>query len=183
MKKYTKSYLAAFTILIAVYMTGCDIFENFQFGLPISFVVSTSGNDNSPSGSESYCLEQNETYQDYAEDINSITFVEAHVVVVSISPGDEDAIGSGTLRLFEGTAPTGNPLFTHTESNIRPADYMTPNSYIVSLTQAQLDAVNEALKNSTCFYADYVFNVTSGGSAPYAIEFKVDALYNVDAKL
>jgi hypothetical protein len=61
---------------------------------------------------------------------------------------------------------------------------MSPNSYVVDLDQAGIDAINASLaSDNTCFYADYVFTVTSGGSAPYAIEFQVDVLYNVDADL
>ena len=120
MKKFIKSSLLAFTLITAVVMNGCDSFKNFVFGLPISFVISTSGNNNTPSGFAAYCLDQDETYQSYADKLNSVEFVEAHVVVKSISAGDETASGNGIFRLFAGTGPNGTPLFTHTANNIKP---------------------------------------------------------------
>ena len=183
MKKIIKTSLLIFPLIAFTIMSGCDAFENFVFGLPISVKISTTGNDNTPSGFQTFCLEQDPTYRNYSDKLNSIVFVEAHVVVESISADDINAVGNGTLRLFEGTGPTGTPLFVNTVNNIRPSDYTKPNSYLLELSAAQIAALNSSLKNNSCFYADYVFTVTSGGSAPYVIEFRIDALYNVDAKL
>jgi len=63
MNKIIKSSILLFTMLIAVVMSGCDALENFLFDLPIDFEVTASDNSGSGQG-ESYCLEQNETYND-----------------------------------------------------------------------------------------------------------------------
>ena len=185
MKKFIKSSLLAFTLITAVVMDGCDAFESFVFGLPVSVTITTTGSTN-PSGSASFCLDTIQTYQDYADKLNSIVFVEAYFVTLSISSGDENLQGDGVLRLFAGNAPVGTPLFVHTKNDIKPADYLSPNFYKIELTPEEIAAINAALKNnnSKCFYGDYEIIVEPGSAvSPYTIEVKIDMLYNIDANL
>lgn len=167
-------------------MNGCDAFENFLFGLPVSFTIVSSGSTN-PSGFATFCLDTVDTYQDYANKLNSVVFVEAYLVTLSVSGGDENMQGDGILRLFAGNAPVGTPFFVDTAVDIKPADYLTPNFYRIELTQLQIDAINTYLSdpnNSKCFYGDYQVIVDAGSAVPpYTIEIKIDMLYQIDADL
>jgi len=183
MKKFIKSSLLVFTLVTAIVMNGCDAFENFVFGLPVSVTIITSGTTN-PSGFASFCLDTIDTYQDYADKLNSIEIVEAYFVTLSVSSGDENLQGDGVLRLFAGNAPVGTPLFVHTKNDIKPADYLTPNFYKIDLAPEDIAALNAALKNNTCFYGDYQIIVDPGSATPpYTVVVKIDILYNIDSNL
>ena len=170
-------------MLIAVVMSGCDALENFLFDLPIDFEVTASDNSGSGQG-ESYCLEQNETYNDYVDKLNSITLVEAHIVTQSISSGDEGIQGDGELHLYEGTVPVGAPLITVMDTGVKPADHFSPNGYKINLTQADIDKVNSSLANgNTCFYADYVVNNVQGANGSFTVVLKIDVLFQLDTSL
>ncbi len=187
MKKFIRSSLLAFTLITAIVMNGCNAFENFVFGLPISFVITATDNPpiTNPSGSISFCLDTVDTYQDYADKLNSVTFVEAYAVTIFISSGDEGIQGDIQLRLFAGSSPVGIPLFTEIIPNGKPADYFSPNAYKLQLTQQEIDDVNASLANdNTCFYADYQITVNPGSATPpYTVTVKIDALYNIDSDL
>jgi hypothetical protein len=187
MKKFIKSSLILFTILVAIAMNGCDSLQNFLFDLPITFTVSAHSNSNgSASGFDSYCLDtQNETYQSYADKLNSITFVEAHIVTDSLDANAQNIQGNGTLRLFEGTDSLGTKLLEYTDTNIKLADHFSPNGYKISLTQAQIDVVNSSLANGNrCFYADYLVSGVAGtATPPYFVRIKIDVLFQLDTSL
>jgi hypothetical protein len=183
MKKIIKSSLLLFTILVAVVMNGCDALENFLFDLPIDFEVTASDNSGKSQG-EYYCLDQNSTYNDYVDKLNSVTFVEAHIVTIDISPGDEGIQGDGTLRLYEGTFASGTPLLTYTDSNVKLADHYKPNGYKLALTQDKINAVNASLADgNTCFYAEYVITNVQGNDGEYTVELKIDVLMQLDTSL
>jgi hypothetical protein len=182
MKKIIKSSILLFTMLVAIALNGCDALENFLFDLPIDFEVTTS--DSGGSGGEYYCLDDNETYNDYVDKLNSIVLVEAHIVTLSISPGDEGIQGDGELHLYEGIFPGGAPLITVMDNGIKPADHFSPNGYKINLTQADIEAVNTSLANgNTCFYADYVVNNVQGANGPFTIVLKIDVLFQLDTSL
>ena len=44
MKKFIKSTLLLFTMLVALAISGCDSLQNFLFDLPIDFVVTATEN-------------------------------------------------------------------------------------------------------------------------------------------
>ena len=105
-------------------------------------------------GGASYCLSDNETYNDYKDKLNSIILVEAHIVTQSVSSGDEGLQGDGALHLYDGN---GTLLVTVADNGVKPADHYSPNGYKIDLTQADIEKVNASLANgNTCFSADYV---------------------------
>lgn len=183
MKKIIKSSILLFTMLVAVALNGCDALENFLFDLPIDFIVTASDNSSTAQG-ESYCLDQNSTYNDYVDKLNSVAFIEAHIVTMSISAGDEGIQGDGTLRLYEGTFASGTPLLSYTDSNVKLADHFKPNGYKLALTQEKIDVVNASLANgNTCFYADYEITNVQGNNGSYMVELKIDVLLQLDTSL
>ena len=180
MKKFIKSSLLAFTLITAIVIDGCDIFENFQFGLPVSFEIESPGAP--PFGFTTYCLTDNETYNNYKDELKSITFVGAYIVTREVNP--TTLTGDAALRLYEGTNAQGELLFEHIANDFTPADHDSTNAYKVALTSAQIAKVNESLSSGNrCFYGEYVVqNVTGGGVNNY-IRVRIDALFNIDAKL
>jgi hypothetical protein len=181
MKKFIKSYLTALTILTAVIMNGCDVFENFQFGLPIKFYIEAQGSTN-PSGFGTFCLSDDKQYLDYQEDINSITYVAAYIVTEEVSPSALS--GDAVLRLYAGTSSAGVLLFEHVATNLTPADHDSTNAYKIELTSDQIADINASLAGgNTCFYGEYEVQNISGGGATNYIRVKIDVLFNVDAKL
>jgi hypothetical protein len=186
MKKFIKSSLLVFTLITAIVMNGCDVFENFQFGLPVSFIIETDlpGTIN-PSGSQIYCLTENETYNDYADDINNITFISAYIVTQEVQPDSLE--GRVTLNLYEYNQGTGrgDSLFAFTTPPIKPAVYDSTNAYKLELTEAQIASVNAYLANSSnkCFEGEYSVEITSGAGVTNYVKIKIDALFNIDAKL
>jgi hypothetical protein len=187
MKKFIKSSLLLFATLVAIAMSGCDALQNFLFDLPVTFTVNAHSNpDGTASGQDSYCLDtENETYQDYADKLNSITFVEAHIVTDSLDANAQNIQGDGTLRLFEGTSSFGTLLLTYTDNNIKLADHFSPNGYKIQLNQADIDKINTSLANGNrCFYADYQVNEVSGTAThPYFVRMKIDVLFQMDTSL
>jgi hypothetical protein len=184
MKKFIKSYLTAFIVLIAVIMNGCDIFENFQFGLPVRLEIETIAAPGNILGSQIYRFDSNETYLKYEEDINSINYVAAYIVTLNVS--SPSLTGNAFLRFYEydqNTQQIGSLLFEHVETNYTPANHDSTNAYKVNLTPDQVMSINQSLNNgSKSFYGEYEIQVTSGGLLNY-VKVRIDALFNVDAKL
>jgi hypothetical protein len=184
MKKFIKSYLTAFIVLIAVIMNGCDIFENFQFGLPVRFEIEALTTAGNPLGSQTFCFESNDTYQQYEDDINSINFVAAYIVTLDVFPAA--LTGNAKLRLYEynqTTQQVGKMLFEHTENNYTPAEHDSTNAYKLNLTADQIAAINQSLLTGPkCFYGEYEVEVASPNVINY-VKVRIDALFNVDAKL
>src|SRR3990172_11905338 len=155
MNKIIKSSILLFTMLIAVVMSGCDAFENFLFDLPISFEVEASGT-NDASGSKSYCLTDNSTYQDYADKINSITYADAYFVTREVNP--ETISGTLTFQLLDGN---NNTIITYVDNNITPANHDSTNAYHLSLDQSEIDDINASLAGGNrCFTGVYSVAVT-----------------------
>jgi hypothetical protein len=183
MKKIIKSSILLFSMVFAVALNGCDALQNFLFDLPIDFTVTASDNSSKAQG-EYYCLDENSTYNDYVEDLNSVTFIEAHIVTDSISTGDENIQGDGTLRLYAGTSAFGTLLLEYTDSNVKLADHYKPNGYKLALTQDKIDVVNASLANGNiCFYAEYVITNIQGNDGEYEVRLIVDVLLQLDTSL
>ena len=178
MNKIIKSSILLFTMLIAVVMSGCDAFENFLFDLPISFTIDARGITNA-SGSESYCLTDNETYQDYADKINSITYADAYFVTREVNP--ETISGTLTFQLLDGN---NNTIITYVDNNITPANHDSTNAYHLSLDQSEIDDINASLAGGNrCFTGVYSVAVTSGGSQNNFIKVDIEVLFTLDTSL
>jgi len=177
MKKFIKSSLLLFTMLVAFVMSGCDALQNFLFDLPIKFTIETSG-ANSSSGSESYCLTNDETYQDYADKINSITYADAYFVTQEAPAG---LSGNLTFQLLDGN---NNIIITKTDNNIVPADHDSTNAYHLMLDQSQIDDINASLADGNrCFTGVYTVVVTSGSNQNNIIKIDVEVLFTLDTSL
>ena len=179
MKKFIKSSLLLFTAFIAFTLSGCDSLQNFLFDLPIEFTINADGASNT-SGSESYCLTNDDTYQQYANKINSVTYADAYFVTREIS--DATLTGNVTFQLLDGN---NNEILSYSDNNIVPADHDSTNAYHLMLDQTQIDDINASLDSGNrCFTGVYSFEVTSGGNnSNNHIEIDIQVLFTLDTSL
>jgi hypothetical protein len=179
MNNIIKTVIFSVAAIFMFTRSSCDAFESFIFNLPISFEIEATGSNN-PSGDESFCIDNDATYQDFEDKINSVTLVEVYAVTDSVSPVTLQ--GDVIVEFYEGTSSSGTLLFSKTLNNVRPADYDKDNPYKLPLTEAEIQNVNNSLADENrCFYGRYTVSGVSGGQN--YIRAKVDVLYQVDADL
>jgi hypothetical protein len=184
MKKFIRVILFTLFVVFLSTRISCDAFENFLLNLPISFVITASGSTN-PSGSGSECLEDDETYQQYEEKINSISLVEIYFAVLSVNPNSLS--GDVSLNVYGGTSGFGELLFSYQMDNLSPSDYQVPNPALkLTLTAADIQRVNSYLaeeSSSKCFYGELIIDNIQNGGTTNTIQVRIDALFQLDTDL
>jgi hypothetical protein len=177
MKKFIKSSLLLFTMLVAFAMSGCDSLQNFLFDLPIKFTIDANGASGSYYGSESYCLTNDQQYQDYQDKINSITYADAYFVTKEAPAG---LSGSLTFQLLD---ENNNIIISYSDPNIVPAVHDSTNAYHLSLNQSQIDDINTSLANGNrCFTGVYSLTVNGNANNDHII-VDIEVLFTLDTKL
>lgn len=180
-KQNITKLFAAVVILLLV--SSCDIvdkFDTFPVDIPISFNVQTSGSTSPMNSATSFCLSDlSSSYNDYRNDIESISFLEASFRTDS-SMLNSDLVGNIVLKLMDSN---GNQLFIVTMQNVKPADYVG-KPYTLVLTSDMIDAMNAyiAVSGNQCFQATMNVTVTQG-NAPYVVKGIVDMIFNSKVKL
>ena len=178
-----KKIITIFILSISLFLSsGCDIIdslESYDANISGSVPVNPSGDDALIFEQEFFCLSHNETYQDYADKVESIEFVAAAYRTDESYTGD--VRGNITVTL---TPSVGLPI-TRTIPNADPADYIdTPYEFV--LTEAELAGLNETLQTQLeagfdiCLNASVSIAITSG-TPPYSVDGIVD--YNFIAEV
>ncbi|QQS35656.1 MAG: hypothetical protein IPM56_15640 [Ignavibacteriales bacterium] len=184
MKKYIKSAVLVFTVLIFSLTNGCDAFDSFPLNMPFTITFTASGNSSTITDNGSGCLDTNsETYQEYRDKINSLTFVEAAYRTVSVNTGNQNITADISVIV---SIPGGATLFNYTIPNVRPADFIS-TPLVLQLDQVELDAIRSYLElfqqvPSMCFDATYTLSNISGGAAPYTVEGAVDFVLEAETE-
>jgi hypothetical protein len=180
MNNILKTAIFSIVVILVFTRSSCDAFQSFLFNLPISFEVEATGSVD-PSGSETFCLDENETYQDFRDKINSVTLTEIYAVTDSVSPASLQ--GNIIVELYEGLSSSGTLLFSKTLTGVRPIDYDKDNPYKLPLTNAEIQNVNNSLaEGNRCFYGRYMVIGVSSAQDNY-VKAKIDILFQVDADL
>lgn len=185
MKKYIRSAVLAATVLIFSFTNGCDAFESFPINIPFSIEFEASGSSNNISDTGSGCLDTNsETYIEYKNKIQSLTFVEAAYRTISINGGNQNVTGNINVTV---RVPGGATLFSYTINNVRPADYLT-SAFVLQLNEQELGAVRNYLQlfeslPAMCFEATYTLSNLTGGTPPYTIKGAVDFVLEAETEL
>ncbi|RJP72982.1 MAG: hypothetical protein C4539_02590 [Ignavibacteriales bacterium] len=145
MKRY--KYIFVATILLSVLYSGCilDAFDELvqNFSVERSFIIQGNTNNITPQTS-SFSLEDSDVYEEYKNKIKDISFVAASVTVDSIDTPSLQ--GDMILTLKDAN---GNTLFTHTFNDVKPADYYKNKAMLLTLTQAEMTAVNNYIDGSS----------------------------------
>jgi len=189
MSKIFKAFIFVFSIALSFVSNSCDKFDTFEFNVPFPIEnIVVQGNSNPSVGNPiTYCL-TSKTYDDYAADVEKLTFVEAAWrtdSVVNITTGNVTV----TLKILNGAT-----LFQTILNGINPSDYKNPNgAYVLTLTDIQITAMNDFLETyrqmyasnpqfATCLEASAQAFVTSG-NPPFYLKGTVDLLVKAKTKI
>ncbi len=178
MKKKIILYLI-FTLIAIPFLNGCDEFESIPINIPISITIETQHtNSTTTSGTSSYCFENSAAYQQYMDDINSLTYVEASWRTDTVVPSDLSGVVTLTLR-----NSSGGIILTYSLGQITPADYIN-NPLQLQLTEAQIDLINLFLSNNDdlCMTAEVLVEQMPGGQEQYVIGI-IDLLFEAETNL
>jgi hypothetical protein len=178
MKKYIYNTITAiFIIFTAVSFNACDEFNTFPINIPISFEFTATGSD-SQFDSGQYCLEQSDVYQDYQENVKSLSYIEAAYRTISIS----DPSVQGTINVQVLNTVTNTVIINFTLSSFRPADYIS-TPLILNVDQSQIDVFNTYLNslplNAKCFR---VIVTITGVSGTQTLNGAVDAVFEAETE-
>lgn len=180
MHRIIKLFVVVFAVALSFSSTSCDEFSSFPINIPFSITVVTQGSNNPATSNAQYCLTQSETYQDYVDDIEGLTFIEAAFRTDSVKTPLTGTI-EVTVKIVGGAT-----LFQKTLAGTNPADYeSTP--YVFTLTAAEIQALNSYLNSylenpNQCLDVSVKATVTAG-TAPYYLRGIIDIVVEADTKI
>ena len=173
-----KSIKYLFPFLISLFFlqfTGCNELNSIPLNIPITITFNNQTGSNINFDSGLYCLsDSSQTYKEYQDKINSLTFVQAAFRTISNSNPDFQGNISATVKNQNGVV-----LASFQMNNIKPGDYVE-NPLILHLDQTEISAINAALANSTCLEA--IVKITSSGGST-TISGAVDMVFQADTEL
>jgi len=166
-------------ILSFIFFNGCDSFDSLPINIPLSVQVIVTGNSNSLGETASFCLDQYENYNDIAEDINTLTYIEGALRIDSVS----NVNLQGDIRI-ELKNSAGQTLFLVNLNNVKPSNYMI-NPYIFPLTVDQVQMLNQYIQNlqNKCFNAEVEVTSITGGTTPHYIRAYIDMVFEAETEL
>ncbi len=181
--KFILNVISLFAFL--VFATSCDVLDTiktFPVNIPITVTFSTSGSNSSMLQSSTFCINDNETYQEYKDDISELSYVEAAIRTISYSPSN--VRGDIVLRVYDAM---GTELFKEVLEDVSPGDYVS-TPYVVVLNTDEFNALNSYLQQALesggeiCLTAEFSMNITQG-SAPYSFEGALDIVFEAKTTL
>ncbi len=179
MKKYLIKLSFAALVILPFTFSGCilDALNTLTQNVPISQDFQISSSADSYTQSETIDLSNSSTYQQYADKIQQISFLQTQYRTKSVTPTDLSANISLTLKDNKG-----NLLFTYPLGTISPADYInTP--YQLNLTSAQIQLINDylsTLSNKVFVATLSITNITSS-TKPYTLNGVIDIVFQMKA--
>lgn len=181
--KKIKLMLVAVLLMPAMFLfNGCDTVENLEtlpLNIPMSFNFAMSGSTFPITQIENYCLEDNPTYNDFKNKIDSISFVEMSARI--------DTLSSNTLVadvMVKLETASGVLLYSYTQSSVALAQWKT-TPFTFALSAADIMLIDNFLRaiGQRCLKATATVSNITGGTAPYKVGLKVDVLLRAKAKL
>lgn len=179
MNRIIKALVVVFAIVLSFVSNSCDKFDTFPLNIPFSVTITTQGSNNPSTSSSQYCLSQSETYQDYVDDIEKLTFVEAAWRTDSVNN-----IITGTVKVTVKIVG-GAILFQKTLTGTNPSDYIS-TPFVLSLSATEIQALNDYLNSylenpNQCLEVTVEATVTSG-TIPYYLRGIVDIVVEAETK-
>ena len=171
--------------LSLLFTTSCDIVDSlstYPVNIPYSHTFSTSGTNTSIVETETFCVNDNDTYQEYSDKVNKVTFVEVAFRVISFSPSNLE--GDINVFLQDGNGVT---LFSENIQGAKPGDYVnTP--YVISLTDSEIQAIDSYLATALeatgqlCFTSGLTVQITAGGTTN-SLQGAIDIVFEAETEL
>lgn len=178
MKKIIKFFSVIFITAFLFVSNGCDEFETLLLNIPMTWQFSMSGATLSDEGS--VCLNDEQLYQDYQENITSITLVRVIIRFEQIIPAG--LTGDINLTLLNGQ---GFTLYDNTFTGFNPGVYQIPNDpYEIVFTADELQAINDYLSglNNLCFTGMISATNVSPVASDYTLTGYVDFLFEAETE-
>lgn len=163
MKKFIS---ASVVIFLSFLLNGCDPFEEYFINLKMDQQFQLYGIGPNIEQQIEFCLSNYDDYNDNADKIEQIKYVDAAYLTLYASEGLES--DNLSLKFYESDGTT--LLFDYNLPSFVAADY-TNKPLHIKLTQSEKDKINQYLKDhqkNNCFVAKLtVENVSSNNSLPY----------------
>ncbi len=185
MKRYIYRFLPIlFAVFSAEAFNSCilDSLNSLPIDVPITIEYHAQGSGTEFTDTESYCLSESDTYEQYVKDVKSITFLGLVYRTKSITPSD--LMGDLTLKLFNGNVQ----FFSKTFTGVKPAAFLPPNPPLkIQLTTDQLDSLNAFLNSDIpndqkCFTGTIQIHLTNGTNN-VTFDAYVDIAIQMETKL
>lgn len=182
MKKINLMLVAVLLLPGMFLFNGCDTVENLEtlpLNIPMSFNFAISGSTFPITQIQNYCLEDNPTYNDFKNKIDSISFVEMSARIDTLS--SNSLVADVVIQL---ETSSGLPIFTYSQSAVALAQWKT-TPFTFTLAASDIDAIDNFLRSigQRCLKATAIVSNITGGTAPYKVGLTVDVLLRAKAKL
>jgi hypothetical protein len=170
-----KNIFLIVSLITLTMLSGCDTIDSldtFPINIPINIELSVAGNYTNITKSGNICLNESDTYKKYENQIKSISFLEASMRTISVTP--LSLSGHVSVTLADGS---GNLLFSKDLGIIKPADYIS-TPYVIPLTQQEINSLNTYLNTSgdKCFTTAVTVSGLPGGTTQ-AIDISMDMVF------
>ncbi len=156
-------------------LNGCDELNSIPLNISYSYPFSDKTGSEITFDSDVRCLSsESDTYQEYQDKIQSLTFVEAaYRTTYNSNPSVK---GNLTATIYDGSA---NVLANFQINDVKPEDYKA-HPLVIQINQTGIEAINNALKNSTCLRV--VVGITSLNGTT-TISGAVDVVFRADTNI
>jgi hypothetical protein len=185
-----KNFRTAVLVSAALFFSitnGCDAFESFPINIPFTIEFTAEGSSSPIIDAGGGCLDTgSDTYQDYKNKINSLTFVEAAYRTISVKANNQNTTSLNCDITVTISIPGGAQLFSYTLSDVNPSSYIS-TPFVLQLTEDQLTAIRNYLAlfetTNMCFDASYTLSNITGGTPPYEVKGAVDFVLEAETEL
>jgi len=174
MNKIIKTFVVVFAVALSFVSNSCDKFDTFPLNIPFTIYFTAVGSNQYDSGN--YCLEDSsETFKDYKEEIEKLTYVEAAYRTISIT----DTSIQVNLNIKVMNVTTNTEIINYSVDNFKPANYGS-NPFVLGFDQNEIQNLNSYLVNNQCFRLIVTHN---GMSSNQTVEGAVDIVLEAETKL
>jgi hypothetical protein len=184
MKKLSIIVCLQFFVFGLMVLINCDDLQTIPLNVPYSQDIFVSGTDTNISDSSCFCLDDALQYVENSENIEELTYVKAQLRVDNASSGLEGDVVVSLYGIADCFSNTKTLLFSVTIPNAKAADFIGKN-YVIELSQAQINALNQYLANpnALCFVSELAVLNISGGTSPFELWGIVEIVIEAIVKL
>ncbi|MEJ2614137.1 MAG: hypothetical protein P8Z35_04205 [Ignavibacteriaceae bacterium] len=170
-----KFIIPFFVVFLFFQLNGCDELNSIPLNIPYTYTFNDKTGSDVTFDSDVRCLSsESDTYQEYQDKIQSLTFVEAaYRTTYNSNPSVQ---GNLSATIYNGQ---GQELAHVQINNVKPEDYKT-HPWVLPINQTEIQAINNLLKNSTCLRV--VVGITSMNGTT-TISGAVDVVFRADTNI